>query len=101
MDLIAPLVGLAVLAWLVPWALGRLLPEGLGWLFAIGAISAVVLAIVAGVGFFLLYGAAGGVVLAERPWHFVLLSARASLIWLPVMVLSLANLPRGWKKAEW
>jgi hypothetical protein len=53
------------------------------------------------VGFALLYGAAGGVVWREVPGHFAVLSLRSALIWGPVMVLSLANLPRGWREAEW
>jgi hypothetical protein len=70
-------------------------------LVANGALSAVLLAAIAGVGFALLYGAAGGVVWREVPGHFAVLSLRSALIWGPVMVLSLANLPRGWREAEW
>ncbi|MDB2406929.1 hypothetical protein N9W17_00130 [Jannaschia sp.] len=100
-DVILPLIGLGLLAWIVPWALGRALPEGVPWLIANGVISAVVLAVLAALGFVLLYGAAGGAVWAEAPWHFVLLSARSALIWAPILVLSLANLPRVWTDVEW
>jgi hypothetical protein len=100
-DILLPVAGLMAVAWMVPAALGRLLPGGVGWLVANGALSAVLLAAIAGVGFALLYGAAGGVVWREAPGHFAVLSLRSALIWGPVMVLSLANLPRGWREAEW
>jgi hypothetical protein len=98
---VLPLAGLALLAWFVPPALGRVLPEGVGWLVLNGILSAVVLALIAAVGFVLLYGEAGGPVWREAPWHFALLSARSALLWAPILVLSLANLPRGWTEAEW
>jgi hypothetical protein len=100
-EVVLPLMGLALLAWSVPWAIGRILPEGLGWLVVNGLVSAALLAGIAALGFILLYGEAGGVVWREAPWHFALLSARSALLWGPILVLSLANLPRGWTEAEW
>ena len=101
MNLVLPLVGLAVLAWLVPWMLGKLLPEGVIWLLVNGVLSALLLAVVAAAGFVWLYGEAGGVVWREAPWHFVLLSAKAGIVWGPVMVLSLSALPKRWKEVVW
>ncbi len=101
MNLVLPLVGLAVVAWLVPWVLGKLLPEGVIWLLVNGVLSALLLAVVAAAGFVWLYGEAGGVVWREAPWHFVLLSAKAGIVWGPVMVLSLSALPKRWKRAVW
>ena len=101
MNLVLPLVGLAVVAWLVPWVLGKLLPEGVIWLLVNGVLSALLLAVVAAAGFVWLYGEAGGVVWREAPWHFVLLSAKAGIVWGPVMVLSLSALPKRWKKVIW
>lgn len=100
-EVVLPLIGLAVLAWLVPWALGRVLPEGVAWLLVNGLLSTVALAAAAAAGFVLLYGGAGAVIWREAPWHFVLLSARSAIVWAPVMVLSLANLPKGWTEEEW
>ena len=101
MNLVLPLVGLAVVAWLVPWVLGKLLPEGVIWLLVNGVLSALLLAVVAAAGFVWLYGEAGGVVWREAPWHFVLLSAKAGIVWGPVMVLSLSALPKRWKEVVW
>jgi hypothetical protein len=100
-----PLIGafalLVALGWLVPQALGRVLPEGAGWLVANGALSALVLAALAAGGFALSYGPAAGEVWARAPWHFARLSAQSALIWMPVVVLSVADLPRRWKEREW
>lgn len=101
MNLILPLVGLAVVAWLVPWLLGKLVPEGIIWLLVNGVLSALLLAVISAAGFVWLYGEAGGVVWREAPWHFVLLSAKAGIVWGPVMVLSLSALPKRWKRAVW
>ena len=101
MNLVLPLIGLAVVAWLVPWVLGKLVPEGVIWLLVNGVLSALLLAVVAAAGFVWLYGEAGGVVWREAPWHFVLLSAKAGIVWGPVMVLSLSALPKRWKRVVW
>lgn len=100
-SVLLPVVLLAAAAWAVPWLLSKVLPEGVFWLILIGIISAVLLTVLSALGFYVLYGQAGDVVLDAAPWHFVVLSARAALIWGPVMVLSLANVPKGWKEAVW
>ncbi|SDZ01421.1 hypothetical protein SAMN05444004_10540 [Jannaschia faecimaris] len=100
-TVVFPLVLLALAAWVIPWLLSKVMPEGVFWLFLIGVISAVALALIAAVGFFVLYGRAGEAVLDVAPWYFVILSARAALVWGPVMVLSLANIPKNWKEAVW
>jgi hypothetical protein len=105
MSLGWPLLGtfalLVALGWIVPQALGRVLPEGAGWLAANGALSAAVLAGLAAAGFSLSYGAAAAEVWARAPWHFPRLAAQSALIWGPVMVLSVADLPRRWREREW
>lgn len=101
LTVVLPLIGLSVAAWTVPWLLAKGLPEGLGWLIVNGGLSAAMLATLSAVGFYFLYGPAGDAVLNADPWHFARLSVRAALIWGPVAVLSLANLPKGWKTAVW
>lgn len=100
-EVALPLLAMGVAGWLVPWALGRLLPEGAWWLVFNAVLSTILLAAGAGVGFLLLYGEAGGVVWGTAPGHVVALAARSALVWAPLMVLSLANLPRGWTRARW
>lgn len=101
LSLVLPVAALAAVAWLVPWGIGKLVPEGVGWLAVNGVVSSALLGLLAGVGFVFLYGDAGGAVWREAPGHFVLLAGKAAIIWAPVMVLSLANLPRGWREVEW
>ena len=101
LTIILPLVLLAILAWLVPWLLSLLLPEGAVWLVVIGVVAAMILTGLSAVGFYVLYGPARETVLNEAPWYFVILSARAALLWGPILMLSLANIPRRWKTAVW
>ncbi|CUH23044.1 hypothetical protein JSE7799_00614 [Jannaschia seosinensis] len=100
-GIILPLIVLALAAWIIPWLLGKLLPEGVPWLIAIGLLSAASLTVLSAAVFWWLYGKAGDAVLAETPGHFVALAARAALVWAPIMVLSVANLPRGWRNVQW
>ena len=101
LDLIGPLIALVAVAWLVPWLIGRFLPEGVGWLAVNGVVSVLVMTAIAGAGFVWLYGAAGGAVWRAAPGHVAILVLRSALVWAPVLVLSLANLPRGWKTVLW
>ncbi|WP_371156762.1 hypothetical protein [Jannaschia sp. 2305UL9-9] len=100
-GLILPLILLAIAGWIVPAGLGRLLPRSLVSLVANALISAGVLLLLAIVLFVWLYGPAAGRVWGEAPAYFLLLGVRSGLIWAPVMVLSVANLPRGWAAADW
>ncbi|MEM8850270.1 MAG: hypothetical protein AAGE03_09575 [Pseudomonadota bacterium] len=100
-GVVVPLALLATAAWLLPWALGKLLPRSLWSLVVNGLISAAILTI-AGIGLFAwLYGPTAGIVWQAAPGHFLILSARATLLWGPILVLSLANLPRRWPPAAW
>ena len=96
-----PVATLALAGWLVPWALGRALPEGAGWLALNAAASAAILALGAAAGFVWLYGAAGPAVLRADPGHLAQLSARSALVWGPLMALSLADQPRRWRAGRW
>ena len=100
-DVALPLLALALAGWLVPWGLGGILPEGVGWLVVNGALSTLVLIAAAAIGFGWLYGAAAGAIWREAPFYFLVLSLRSALVWGPVMALSLANLPRGWTTTTW
>ena len=101
LTVLLPLLLLGVAAWAIPLLLARILPEGLAGLALNGAVSTLLLAGLSALGFYLLYGAAGDRVLDVAPWYFLLLSARAALVWAPVMVLSLANVPGRWTRETW
>ena len=100
-TVLLPCLLLAVLGWVVPMAVARALPQSLPGLVANGAVSAVVLLSIGAALFAWLYGPASGTVWQEARLHFVLLSARAMIVWGPLMVLSLAQLPRRWPPEAW
>jgi hypothetical protein len=105
MDLILPVTLLAALAWLVPQALARLWPEGVGPLLALGLVATLIMVALAA-GLFLVLYLWEGAPLDAFPlwgavWHFTRLGLGAGLIWAPVLVLSVANLPRKWKQVVW
>ena len=95
------MLALAALGWLLPRALGRILPRSWRGLCANAALS-VVLLLGAGAALFAwLYGSAAGLVWREAPLAFVHLAAKAGLVWGPVAALSLSALPRGWPDGAW
>ncbi|UWQ20010.1 hypothetical protein [Jannaschia sp. W003] len=100
-GVLVPLFALGALAWLLPRLAARWLPRSMRGLVMNGAICGAIL-FAAGVALFAaLYGDAAGVVWSEAPAHFAVLSARAALLWGPVLVLSLAGLPRRWGPGAW
>ncbi len=107
-GLILPALLLAVLGWLVPRLLARFWPEGVGPLFLLALASTLVLIVVATALFMLLY-IGQGVPLAVildvgilGGWpHFLRLGLASALVWAPIMILSVANLPRHWKEKTW
>ncbi|MEM7488036.1 MAG: hypothetical protein AAF390_02820 [Pseudomonadota bacterium] len=100
-GVIVPLLVLGAVAWVLPWALGKALPKSLPGLVVNGVISAGLLMLAGMALFGWLYGPTAGLVWQSAPGHFLILSARAALIWGPILVLSLANLPRGWPPGAW
>ncbi|KQI68297.1 hypothetical protein AN189_10815 [Loktanella sp. 3ANDIMAR09] len=107
-SLLLPAMVLALLAWLVPKLLSMLLPEGIRPLVLNGVLSSVILCVITGGYFMALYvisgipfdrildlGIAGNIV------FFGKLALSTALIWGPIMVLSLAGLPRTWVDVVW
>ncbi|MGB3555676.1 MAG: hypothetical protein WBA25_13655 [Jannaschia sp.] len=101
MTLVLPVLALASVAWLLPWALGRALPERPVWLLVNGVVSAILLAGLSGAGFVWLYGPAGIAVWEADPAHFAALALRAGLIWGPIVILSLSAQPGRWRSGTW
>lgn len=107
-DLILPALALGICGFLVPRLLAAFMPEGVVALVVNALVSTLVLVILSALGFYGLYLWQGAPpeVLAGQGWRanlwlFGRLGLAAALIWAPVMVLSLAGLPRRWKTAVW
>jgi hypothetical protein len=107
-GLILPALLLAVLGWLVPRLLARVWPEGVGPLLLLALVSTLVLVVLA-TGLFVLLYLGQGVPLALildvgvlGGWpHFLRLGLVSALVWAPIMILSVASLPRHWKEETW
>ncbi len=107
-GLLLPALALAVLGWLVPRLLARVWPEGVGPLLALAFVSTLLLLALAAGFFLLLYawqGAPVGALFAPG-WaagvaHFARLGLLSALVWAPIMVLSVAGLPRHWRTKTW
>lgn len=107
-SLLFPALFLALMGWLVPKLLSTVMAEGVKPLVILSLLSFVImLALTSGL-FLLLYmiqGASlatltvGGI--GQTLLFFVRLSVSAGIIWAPIMVLSIAGLPRTWTSVEW
>jgi len=107
-GLLLPAVVLAVLAWLIPKLWSRVLPEGVKPLMLNALLSTVSMFVATSLFFVVLYtwqDAPMAEILAEgfgaNAVFFGQLGLSSALIWAPIMVLSLASLPRRWTKAVW
>ena len=107
-GLIVPALVLALLGWLVPRMLSLFWPEGVRPLLLL-AFSATLIMLALGMVFFLgLYlwqgvpldilfepGLGAGIA------HFLRLGLISALLWGPIMILSVAGLPKHWVKETW
>lgn len=107
-GLIFPALLLALLGWLVPRLLSRVWPEGvrpLLWLALASAAVMLLLSAAVMIGLYLV----GGVPLAALfdlgagafIVHFGRLALISALFWGPLMILSVAGLPKYWVKETW
>ena len=107
-GLFVPAAVLALLAWLVPKLLSMVMPEGVRPLLMIAFLSTVILFLLSA-GFFVALYLWQGISWAQIAAFGVManvafygkLGLIAGLLWAPIMVLSVANLPRGWVKKVW
>lgn len=106
--LFLPALVLAVLAFAVPRLFGLVLPEGVKPLLLNAFASTFSLFIISGGFFFCLYLWQGLSVaqitepgLASTVVFFGRLGLSAAIIWAPIMILSVAGLPRKWVKETW
>ncbi|MFQ6546539.1 hypothetical protein AADZ90_001175 [Aestuariibius sp. 2305UL40-4] len=104
-GLIFPALLLGALGWVIPRLLFPVFPEGVGPLIRLGLLSTLLLLIASALTMLALYLARGmppelagdgGAV-----WYFLRLGAMSSILWAPVMVLTIASFPKRWKEVEW
>lgn len=107
-GLIFPALVLAALGWFVPRFFALFWPEGVKWLMLLALASTVVMALcgaaffaflytVQGIGVDDLLETGGGALIA----HFLRLSLISALLWAPLMILSIAGIPKNWVKEVW
>jgi hypothetical protein len=107
-GLIMPALFLALMGWLVPKLLSTVMDEGVKPLLFLSAFSAIIMLVVTSAVFVLLYVMQGaslavftGAGIGDTILFLLRLSVSAGIIWAPIMVLSIAGLPRTWTKVEW
>ena len=107
-DLVIPLMVLALFGWLVPRGLFLLFPEGvrpLIWLAVSSFALMFVVSVVFWMGLYQARGAPLGEFFADGLWpglwFFGRLAGASVLIWGPILVLSVAGLPKMWVNEEW
>jgi len=107
-SLIMPAAVLAGLAFAVPRVLALLLPEGVKPLMLNALLSTVILFMLSTAFFVLLYIWQGVPIseirqsgIAANIGFFGQRGLIAAIIWAPIMVLSVAALPRNWVEETW
>ena len=107
-GLVFPAAVLALLGWLVPRLMSRIFPEGVRPLIIMSFISTLVMFLLS-MGFFLaLYIWQGAPLdtlfeagVLPGLMHFGRLGLISTLLWAPILILSVAGLPKHWTKETW
>lgn len=107
-GLLIPALVLALVGWLVPRGLSLVFSEGVRPLMLLAFVSTLLMLVI-GTGFFLALYLLQGVplsVLFEGSTlagvaHFLRLGLISALLWGPIMILSVAGLPKHWVKETW
>lgn len=107
-GLVIPALALALLGWIVPRLLSLVFPEGIRPLLVLAFVATLVM-FVFGMLFFVALYIVDGVPLsrlfsdglAPGLLHFGRLGLVSGLIWGPILVLSVAGLPRHWVEETW
>ena len=107
-GLFFPALALGFLAWLVPKLVSMILPEGVKPLMLNALLSTLILGSLSGIYFLVLYLSQGASLsdfaafgFASNVSFFGRLALTSGIIWVPIMILSVANLPRHWVKETW
>ena len=107
-SLFLPSLALAILAFVVPRLLAKAIPEGVVPLLLNAFLSTVILFLLAAGFFVCLYMWQGASLsdvtvtgTADTVVFFGRLGLISAIIWAPIMLLSVACLPRKWVKETW
>ena len=107
-SLFLPALVLAILGFVLPRLLARVLPEGVMPLLLNALLSTLLIFVLAATLFFGLYVMRGAEAarlletgLAPTMLFFGQLGLTSGIIWAPIMLLSVAGLPRKWVKETW
>ncbi len=107
-TLAAPLLFLALMGWLVPKLLSMVMPEGLRPLLLLSLFATCIMFLISCLFFLALYLMQGATInelfepgVASTIVHFGRLGLSAAIVWAPILVLSVAGLPRNWTKETW
>lgn len=107
-SLFLPALVLAIFGFIMPRLLARVLPEGVVPLLLNALLSTLLMFVLAALMFFALYVMRGAEAerlletgLARTVFFFGKLGLASALIWAPIMLLSVAGLPRKWVKETW
>ena len=107
-ELILPAICIVALGWVVPRLLALVMPEGVRPLIALGALAALILTLLSAGLFLLLYlmrGVPLAALFADGLWpgtqYFLRLGVLSALFWGPIMLLSVAGLPKTWTRVTW
>ena len=108
LTLVVPAIGAGILAWLIPQGLARVLPEGVRPLVLNGVLSSLAMLAIAMLYFYAAYRSADPgftATLMGRPlaaaWALGKPALMSALVWLPIVVLSVAQLPSRWTEQTW
>ena len=107
-GLLLPSLTLALVGWLVPRGLSLVFPEGVRPLLILAFVSTIIMFLLGTVFFLGLYLARGVPIeailsggFAEVIVHFGRLGLISALLWGPIMILSVAGLPKHWVEETW
>lgn len=107
-GLVIPALFLALLGWLVPRVLSLVFPEGVKPLMLLAFVSTLTMFCLSSLFFLALYLMQGVPFaalfensLVEGVSHFGWLGLLSALFWGPIMVLSIAGLPKNWVEETW
>ena len=107
-GLLLPALVLALLGWVVPRLLSLAFPEGVRPLLILAFVATVLMVLIGALFFLALYLFQGVPLatlfepgLASGLLHFGRLGLISALIWGPILILSVAGLPKYWVEETW